>query len=495
MRKTGGVGGGVVLLLLIALAAIVLGFGDRRVPPAEASGVSAVSAGGDNVCALTTLGGVRCWGDNLEGQLGDGTNPGPQTCPSSEPCSTIPVDVSGLASGVTGISMGFNHACALTSSGGVKCWGFNNDGELGDGSQSWRFTPVDVVGLTSGVASVSAGGYHTCALTTAGGVKCWGLNFYGELGNSTTTNSSVPVDVTGLTSGVAAVSAGYLDTCALTITGGIKCWGRNAEGQLGNGTTTGPQTCGPFACSNAPVDVLSLTSGVAAVSAGGEHTCALTTGGGAKCWGANGGGQLGDGTTTGHSTPVGVSGLASAVATISAGDGHTCALTTGGGVKCWGVNRFGELGDGTNTGPQTCYSFGCSTVPVDVSGLTSGAASVSAGEAHTCALTIEGDVKCWGLSDSGELGNGTAIGPEICDYPHYCSTVPLDVVAAVKVLPTPTPPSVGGFSIDPSAGALPSAAPKSSANAWPLAEILAGVTAGALSLGGAAWYTRRRRLR
>ena len=179
-------------------------------------------------------------------------------------------------------------------------------GELGDETTTDRTTPVDVSGLTSGVAAVSAGGDHNCALTTAGGLKCWGVNG-GRLGDGTTTNRTTPVDVVGLTSGVAAVSAGGVHSCALTTAGGLKCWGVNSSGQLGDGTTTSSTT---------PVDVTGLTSGVAAVSAAGTNTCALTTAGGLKCWGANTLGQLGDGATLLRTTPVDVVGFAGVVPTL-----------------------------------------------------------------------------------------------------------------------------------------------------------------------------------
>jgi alpha-tubulin suppressor-like RCC1 family protein len=345
---------------------------------AMATRSTAISAGGIHTCALTS-GGVKCWGNNEFGQLGDGTIAD----------KTTPIDVSGLTSGVTAISAGTNHTCALTSAGGVKCWGYNFYGELGDGTTTLRTTPVDVSGLTSGVAAISAGGEDTCALTSAGGVKCWGKNLSGQLGDGTTTSKTTPVDVSGLASGVTAISAGDRHTCALTSAGGVKCWGYNEFGSLGDGTTTLRTT---------PVDVSGLASGVTAISAGEGHTCALTSVGGVKCWGHNLSGELGDGTNTQRTTPVDVSGLASGVTAISAGGGHTCALTSAGGLKCWGDNGRGELGDGTNTQRTT---------PVDVSGLTSHAAAISAGGNHTCALRSAGGAECWGYNFYGQLGDGT----------------------------------------------------------------------------------------
>lgn len=348
------------------------------IAPAPVTFVS-IEAGSDHTCAVTSAGGVKCWGLNNVGQLGDGNTTD----------SSTPVDVIGLASGVAAVSSLGSHSCALTAGGGVKCWGYNAWGELGDGTTTNQATPVDVMGLSSGAASVEVGANFSCVVTTAGGAKCWGDNHVNQIGDGTATTRPSPTDVSGLTSGVAAISAGVYHTCALTTSGGAKCWGLNMYGRVGDGTTTNRTT---------PVDVTGLTSGVASIVAGQTHTCAVTTGGGAKCWGFNNAGRLGDGTTTNRSTPVDVTGLTSGVASISGGDRQTCAVTTGGGVQCWGFNGYGQLGDGSNTDRST---------PVAVDGLTSGVASVSGGSSHTCALTTNGSVKCWGANYNGELGDGT----------------------------------------------------------------------------------------
>ncbi len=344
-----------------------------------AQDVSSISAAGGHTCALTSRGGVKCWGGNWFGELGDGTNTN----------SNTPVDVFGLTSGVSVISAGLNHICALTTSGGVKCWGDNGSGELGDGTNTDRNMPADVSGLTRGVSAIDAGYDQTCALTTSGGVKCWGDNEYGQLGDGTNTDRNTPVDVSNLTSGVSAIDVGGYHTCALTPSGGVKCWGSNWWGQLGDGTNTDRNT---------PVDVNGLTSGVSFVSVGDGHTCAMITNGGAKCWGANYNGALGDGTNTDRYTPVDILGLTSGVSALSTGGSHTCALTSSGGAKCWGGNGWGELGDGTNTSRNR---------PAAVNGLTSGVSAISAGNSHTCALTTSGGAKCWGYNHDGQVGDGT----------------------------------------------------------------------------------------
>jgi alpha-tubulin suppressor-like RCC1 family protein len=349
--------------------------------------VLSISAGESHTCAVTTSGGLKCWGTDGTGQLGNDaalTN------------QATPVDVLGLTSGVASVSAGGNHTCAVTTSGGLKCWGYDSQGQLGnDAALTNKPTPVDVLGLMSGVASVSAGGYHTCAVTTSGGLKCWGYDFEGNLGNDAAlTNKPTPVDVFGLTSGVASVAAGTQHTCAVTTSGGLKCWGNDAKGQLGNDAFLTDKST--------PVDVLGFTSGVASVAAGGDHTCAVTTSGGLKCWGDDSQGQLGnDAALTNKPTPVDVFGLTSGVASVAAGGLHTCAVTTGGGLKCWGTDGTGQLG---NDAPLALQP-----TPVDVLGLTSGVANVSGGYSHTCAITTGGGLKCWGYDGDGRLGNDAAL--------------------------------------------------------------------------------------
>jgi alpha-tubulin suppressor-like RCC1 family protein len=369
-----GSAAGFPLVTLLAVSGAATASGSATTAAAVAVGVS-------HTCALTSAGGVKCWGDNYNGELGDGTVTERHD----------PVDVSGLRSGVQAIATGDYFSCALTDPGGVKCWGHNDFGQLGDRTTRDRHTPVGVAGLSTGVAAIAAGSTHACALTSAGAVRCWGYNGFGALGNGTTTVSRSPAGVTGLASGVTAITTGLDYTCALTGVGGVKCWGDNGFGKLGDGTATNRYT---------PADVSGLSSGVMAVSASDAlgHTCAVTSGGAVKCWGDNAFGELGDGSTNDHYTPVDVSGLASGTVSVSAGGFYTCAIVGLGRMTCWGDNSDGALGDGTRIDRFT---------PVDVSGLSDGVVSMAAGLSHTCAVTSAGVVRCWGDNAFGELGDGT----------------------------------------------------------------------------------------
>ena len=214
----------ILLTGMVGIQNLALQPATPALPAATTTAVSLVIGGGIN-CYLAN-GSLKCWGYNHNGAVGDNTYWDRPT----------PVQVSGLASGVTAIAAGNSYTCALLTAGGVKCWGANASGQLGDGTTTQHNTPVDVSGLSSGVTAIAAGNGYTCALLSAGGVKCWGANATGQLGNGTTTDSSTPVDVTGLTSGVTAVSVGWDQTCALTSSGGLKCWGSDTSGQLGVGT-------------------------------------------------------------------------------------------------------------------------------------------------------------------------------------------------------------------------------------------------------------------
>ncbi len=365
--------------------------------PVELTDVAQLDVGGKHACVVTSSGGVKCWGDDYWGQLGDG-----REFMSRETAG----EVTGLTSGVAMVSAAGYHSCALMTSGGVKCWGVNSSGQLGDGTTTRRLTPVDVVGLAASAAQISAGYSHTCAVLVTGAVQCWGRNIAGQLGDGTTVDRTAPTNVVGLGTGVSHVAAAYSHTCARLSDGGVRCWGSNAAGELGDGTTADRLT---------PVDVASLSTGVVAVTAAGGssqaqygplyrygHSCALTAAGGLKCWGSNFYGELGDGTTTNRLTPFDVSGMTQGVAQVSAGryetyayrtyfsPGYTCAVASGGGVKCWGYCSL--LGDGN----QQCQNNSATPTPVNVVGLASGVVAVSTGGDFSCALTTDRKVKCWG---------------------------------------------------------------------------------------------------
>ncbi len=360
-------------------------------PAANAAGLSVVglAAGLQHTCLLTTTGAVYCWGYNGFGQLGSGSSINFQ--PSPKP-------VSGLSSGVTQITAGAYHTCALLTTGTVMCWGYNLQGQIGVANPTppagpEYFTPVAIPSLT-GVSAIAAGYDFTCAVVS-GGVKCWGNNKWGTLGVPiTTANSDTPVDVTGLGSGSGAssITAGFDHACAL-LSGAVQCWGTNSYGQLGNGTTDPPSS--PVTM---PVTVTGL-SGATAIAAGSQHTCALVGNPGTvRCWGENTFGQLGTGNTTNQSSPQIISSLSNNVTEIFAGgdanNAHTCARLTDSRIQCWGANSFGQLGDHSNVNRDA-----------PVTAVSSGASWVTLGVEHTCAI-VNTRVQCWGSDSFGQLGDG-----------------------------------------------------------------------------------------
>jgi alpha-tubulin suppressor-like RCC1 family protein len=394
------------------------------------SGITTATAikasAGSRTCALLSGGTVKCWGENGEGGLGDGTTT----------TRTAPVAVSGVAN-ATAIAMGQRDGCAVISGGAVKCWGSNSYGQLADGTSGnnrlvgttasgittatavgigdrqicyvlsggsvkcagetfhagQTLSPSTVSGITT-ASGISLGLYHACALLSGGSVKCWGYNSVGQLGIGTVANLTLPsTAVSGITTAT-SIASGQYSNCALLSDQTVKCWGDNSNGQIGNGKTSSDRlTPGP----------VSGLSSVTNVAAGQNYTCAIVSGGAVKCWGENSNGQLGDGTHTTSMTPVTTSGIANATAisVVSAGDDnsytHTCVIISGGTVKCWGSNGDGQLGDGTNDNQNT---------PVTVSGIST-ASGISVGLRHTCAVLTNGTVKCWGRNADGQLGDGT----------------------------------------------------------------------------------------
>lgn len=385
----------------------------KKLPP----GIK-IASGSFHSCAVTSAGGVTCWGGNEDGQIGNGRKSN----------FSKPVNVRGLSEDARALAAGSTHTCALLSSGKVFCWGKNDSGQLGDGTLEDRVFPGEVSGLQD-VVSLSAGGSHTCAVLSAGNVKCWGANEYGQLGDGTTKNRPDSVDVSGLED-VKNISSGEFHACALLSSGSVKCWGMNYHGELGAGTNIGPDSCsavsGTYACSKEPVEALNVKN-ADVLAAGRNHTCAGKSSGEILCWGSNWDGQLGfekkvwielcgSGLLTFpcSTKPVGVSGQFPSIRSITAGDAHTCALLSSGRARCWGTNDYGQLGDGTVKGKLK---------PENISGLVN-VQFISAGAKHTCAALSSGEVKCWGANDVGQLGVEKKSALQKCKK-ESCSTAPV----------------------------------------------------------------------
>ena len=272
------------------------------------------------------------WGDGSYGQLGDGLTEH----------DGLPVQVVSFANPSL-ISAGYNTTCGVNTSGQAYCWGVGAYGQMGNGTNE-IINPSPVAVTVGPLSKLSVGGaYQVCAISTAGAAYCWGADTWGQLGNGVPLeDSNLPVPVTGLGAGTTAdIAGGGLFTCALTAGGGVKCWGYNGDGELGNNSPTN---------SPVPVNVNGLSSGVSAIAAGNYHACALmATDGSVKCWGNNGYGQIGDGTIdVNRLVPVPVVGLSAPAIAISAGGDHTCALLNDGRMQCWGDNYEGQLGIGDN---------------------------------------------------------------------------------------------------------------------------------------------------
>lgn len=339
---------------------------------------SSVVAGTQHTCALLTTptseaatgsetGQVACWGRNDHGQLGSLT--------ADRAYVPQPVDLTG----VTQLSAGGDHTCALLSDQSVWCWGKNDHGQLGNGTIGDSALPV-AVNLSAPTKAVIAGGDHTCAVSVNDGLRCWGDNEFGQSGQRPSEKIIQPPSMP-VTNTVSSVALGWSHTCY--VRGGVvRCFGSNTDGQLGNGGTDDSWTS---------VQVPGLTK-ASVLSAGVGHTCAQLTDKSLYCWGANAQGQLGDGTTTERHLPALVSGT---YTDVMAGAYHTCALNDG-IARCWGRGQSGRLGDGTTSDRA---------LPTRVA-LAGPLVSIAAGGYHSCGVT-QTDTYCWGANAFGQAGVGT----------------------------------------------------------------------------------------
>ena len=368
-------------------------------------GAASIAAGRSHSCAITSLGAVYCWGDNNHGQLGDGHKP-------TDAATAVPVSPAG---GLTGtavqVDAGDAHTCALDYYGQAFCWGDNGSGQLGVGGTTDAAVPTFVAGLTGRtLVEITTGADHSCALDDQGAAWCWGANAHGQLGvPALPGGATTPVRVstsTGMTGPLVDIAAGGDTTCAETSAGAAWCWGDNGHGQLGDGTTADRILPGP----------VPLT-GVRQIAAGGHPTCSVDAAGDVSCWGS------------GNTAPAAVAAGGVRFAQVAAGDRHVCGLARDGTAYCWGSDTYGQLGDGGTTDRPA---------PAAVRGGIA-FADLDAGDRHGCGLDARGAAYCWGADDQGQLGNGTG----------GASLVPV----RVSGLPRP-PAAVTGLTVAPIDGGL-----------------------------------------
>lgn len=325
-----------------------------------------ISAGSNHSLAVCTTGVPKAWGNNGQGQLGDGTTTN----------KTTPISIGALTN-VVDIKGGYYHTLALKNDGTVWSVGYNNYGQLGDGTLTQRLNPVQI-GITN-VKAISAGKNHSLALKNDGTVWAWGYNNSGQIGDSTNTQRLIPVKVKLLT-GVVAIASGYNFSLALKSDGTVWGWGFNGWGQLGSTNI-----------SIVPTQMFGIND-IVAISGGENHSLMLKNDGTVWACGINNNGELGDSTNTNWTYPVRVKVVGKFIG-ISAGMSHSLALKSDGTVFAWGLNGNSQLGDGTTANKK---------FPVQVNAL-SGVVDIAAGAAHSVALKTDGTLSAWGLNGSGQL--------------------------------------------------------------------------------------------
>ncbi len=400
-----------------------------------------LSAGEAFTCALCSRSGITlpcCWGSNEKGQLGTGLGKNSVGDEAGEMRNLKPASVGSLGSAkVLGVAVGGVHACAWTDSG-VRCWGYNQYGQLGYGDTTSRSEPAQLgsalqtVDIGTGfLASAVVLGYdHTCAVSAAS-VRCWGSNEKGELGIGSSVaaigdaSGEMGKDLVDTSIGgtAATVSTGKNVTCIVTNDGKVACYGAASLVGLGGAADVGRNVSqvGALAVT------LDLGGKVKSVAAGEAHVCALLEDGNVKCWGENSSGELGyegPAVLSANATIASVS-LGSKALAIATGGSTTCAIVDGGLVKCWGDNRYGQLGIGTKT-PQSAATAVAQRAPFLVREQRT--VELSVGGGHVCAY-VEGDViYCWGRNDKGQLGidNANDIGDEASEMAALVSVNLLD---------------------------------------------------------------------
>ncbi len=367
--------------------------------------VTAISAGGFHVCALHANGTVSCWGGNSRGEIGNGESGDGWEDYSAD--VAWPARVPSIDNAIA-VSAGSRHTCVLHSDSTVSCWGSNGWGELGNGESGddWEddsadsVIPVQVKNITDAV-SIGTGSSYTCVLHRNKTVSCWGNNASGQLGNGQVggeTNSAIPQQVEGVTDAI-SLSVGFATACVIHESGNVSCWGRNWSGQLGNGIHSNDEQ-DDSVNSGVPVSVKNLSDAIE-ISNGYSHTCAIHEDGTASCWGNSEGGRIGNGRAFyGRTTAVRVEAVnVSDADAVVAGENHTCALHEAGTVSCWGSNSSGQLGSGT-VGAELD-----TPTPTPIADIA-GAVAIATTKNHTCAVMEDGTIRCWGDNSSGQLGNG-----------------------------------------------------------------------------------------